>query len=202
MSKKIDEKSNKYLYQLTYFAKARAVWMFVSFVFAVVVIGQALVITNLATHKEIRLVPYNLALADKEITLKHGVTDPSYLTYLAIADSGLVLNWTPENIKTQYARFLVRTCPNLYSKQKVTMLKEADDFRKEVLTQQFHVLKTSVNPDENTVLLEGVLERWKAGRPVYNSPTSYKLEYQFTGSGLMCVSGLEIASDKKDSNKN
>jgi len=180
----------KYLETTLNLSRAVRAWRAATFMLGIALAGMTAAFAYHATHAPSYLVPYNFATSDKKIKVQPGqFVDKDYLTYIAIADVKLILDWTPDTVGTQYARFLKRTSPELYRLQEVELIKEAKEYGKSAITQTFHVDKTLVTG--NTVELRGRLYRWEGEKQTINASTIYKLTYRENG-GIPYVDELKI----------
>ena len=180
----------KYLESVWNLSRAVRAWRAAS-----LILGAALIVSTIAlAYQSISapsyLVPYNFATTDKKVKVKPGeFVDKDYLTYVAIADLKLILDWTPSTVRTQYARFLKRTSPELFKSQEITLMNEAKAYSSGSISQVFHPNKTSVA--ENTVTITGRLYRWEGEIQTIKSDTSYVLTYRENG-GIPYVEELNI----------
>lgn len=170
----------------------RSAALVVGFLFVI----QTGALVYLAVHQTIILQPQHSTLkGPAKITLGDPFS-PAYLTDIARGDAYSLLNWTPENIDTQYAAFLARLTPAMYNVQKETLLAEAELHRDDGLTQSFYVTRTTVKG--STVTHHGVLVRAAGGREVFRGPAAYEFSYENAGNGMLQISGVAQPAGRGD----
>lgn len=150
----------------------------------------------LASQRNVLLIPQHLASNKTPVSLNLGEPfSPDYLTSVAKGDAWALLNWTPDNIDTQYGQFLARLVPALHDAQREVLLSEAEQHRGEGLTQSFYVTRTYVH--DATVTLNGILVRSMGGKEVFRGPAGYAFTYANVGNGMLLVSGVSQPTDKE-----
>lgn len=151
----------------------------------------------LANNRTVVLMPQHLAQTAKgPVSLNLGEPfSPDYLTSVAKGDIYPLLNWTPENIDTQYGAFLARLTPAIHDAQREVLLNEAKQHREEGLTQSFYITRTFVNGSE--VALHGILVRATGGKEVYRGPAAFALDYYNVGGGMLQVNGVRQPTEKE-----
>lgn len=138
-------------------------------------------------HPSIVLLPQGVAEATGPMKVTVGkATDPQYLTEVALSDLGLLLDWTPDTVTTQYARFLNRVTPALFASKQVSLVAEAQKHQKAAETEAFFPKTTTVQG--LTVSVVGELDQWIASNQVVHQDTTYVVTYQFEGGMLHVAS--------------
>lgn len=132
-----------------------------------------------STHQTTILLPYNLAAMQGPVKVSAAgtVQAAEYLGTIATSDLGLALTWTPDTVKTQYARLLNRMTPALYATQNVKLIGEADLAVKQSLTQAYFIDHVSAIGD-NAVQVTGTLARWEGEKPTYRAEIAYLIKYE------------------------
>jgi TraE protein len=143
-----------------------------------------------ANTRTVVLMPQHLATTAKgPIALNLGEPfSPDYLSSIAKGDAYPLLNWTPENIDTQYGTFIARLSPALHDAQKEVLIQEAKKHFEDGLTQSFYVTRTFVKGSE--VTLHGILVRTSGGKEVFRGKTAFAFDYMNAGGGLLQVNGV------------
>lgn len=144
----------------------------------------------LANNRTVILMPQHLsATAKGPVTLNLGAPfSPDYLTDVAKGDIFALLNWTPENIDTQYGAFIGRLTPAVHDAQREVLLAESKAHLADGLSQSFYVTRTFVKGSE--VTLHGILVRSSGGKEIYRGNAVFTLDYVNVGSGLLQVNGV------------
>lgn len=174
------------------FASIRA-WRFATLALAVVasILAVALVYNTLRTPAY--LIPYEFASMQGPVKVAPGSkgVHPDYLATVALADLSLITTFHPENISTQYARFLNRTTPELYAAQSVRLTAESQEFAAEKVSQAFHPGKTRVSSEGLVVDVSGWLIRWSGEKEVLRTEVSYRLTYR-ESRGMLRLDDLTL----------
>jgi hypothetical protein len=172
------------------FNEGRA-WRYVSFVVSGIALILVMALVYVATHEPVTLVPYGMSLAKGPVKVHPGGDENGpYLAYVAQADLGLALNWTPNTVKAQLERFLNRLTPAAYAKEQASLLAAAKLDRQNDITEAFYPHR--VQYAGNTVQVEGLLVRYAGSVQMTSKPVTYSLTYTFL-QGKPYVSVLEKA---------
>ncbi|MHB1666131.1 TraE/TraK family type IV conjugative transfer system protein [Thiomonas sp.] len=160
------------------FREGRA-WRFAAFAFA----GFALIFAGglvyVSTHSPTTLVPYGFAMAKGPVTVKAGsAANGAYLSYVAQADLGLILDWTPDTVKAQYDRFMNRLSPSLYAAEQAKLVAAAKLNKQNDVTEAFYANHIQYSGD--TVQVSGLLKQWAGQTVILSRPVTYTLTYAFT----------------------
>lgn len=146
------------------------------------------------------LVPYGFATSDGKMKInpngKAGEVAPDYLATLALSDLETALDWTPETVETQNARFINRLTERLYADQNVDLMTKASEFRSSGTTESFYPNGTRVDAAQNTVIVDGTLVRWEGEKQTLHQKVTYKISYETT-KGYLHVSALKIQDGKE-----
>lgn len=153
-----------------------------------------------ANTRTVILMPQHLAATAKgPVSLNLGEPfSPAYLTDIAKGDAYPLLNWTPENIDTQYGAFIARLSPAIHDAQREILLAEAKQHKDEGLTQSYYITRSSVKGSE--VSLNGILVRATGGKEIYRGPAQFVFDYLNVGSGMLQVNGVSQPGAKPDGN--
>lgn len=169
--------------------KSVQAWKSLSLVLIGVLIFETVALGWLAGQRSVILVPQSLPQNKEAIELNLGEPfSPDYLTAVAKGDAYSLLNWTPENIDTQYSLFLSRLTPGLNGVQKTSLTEEAKTHQDEGLTQSFYVTNSKVKGPK--VTLSGILVRSAGGLEVFRGPVVYEFTYTNAGNGMLLVSSV------------
>ncbi len=169
--------------------KSVQAWKTVSLVLAACLAIQTYTVVYLAGHQKVLLMPQNLASLSAPVPLNLGLPyAPDYLTQVAKGDISALLNWTPDNVDTQYGLFLSRMTPELSAAQREKLLAEQLRFQQDGITQSFYVTRSYVSGRE--VYLYGVLVRSVSGKEVFRGPAAYAVSYTDQGNGMLLVDGV------------
>lgn len=143
-----------------------------------------------ANTRTVVLVPQHLAATAKgPVNLNLGEPfSPDYLTSVAKGDIYPLLNWTPENIDTQYGAFIARLSPAVHDEQREVLIAESKKHLEEGLSQSFYITRSFVKGAEVTV--HGILVRATGGKEIYRGAAAFTLGYENAGGGLLLVSGV------------
>lgn len=179
------------------FSSANA-WRATAFANAVIAAILAAGLVYSSTRSEVVLVPYELAAAPKSQGVRvelssrdFGVDNPEYLTQVALGDLALILNWFPENVVAQHARFLNRLTPQLYEQLNVKLRAEAEEFKSASTTQSFFPKANVKASSDNTVRVEGTLVRTVGEKEALRTNVAYKISYE-KHRGYLHVKSMEI----------
>ncbi len=144
----------------------------------------------LASNQTVLLVPQHLAVSTKgPIALNLGEPfSPDYLTSIAKGDIYPLLNWTPENIDTQYESFLARLTPAVHDAQQELLLQEAKQHREDGMSQSFYITRTYVKGSE--VTMNGILVRSSGGKEIFRGQAAFTLDYLNVGNSMLQVNGV------------
>lgn len=146
-------------------------------------------ILYMANNQKVLLIPQNLgATAKAPFTLNLGDPfSPDYLTSIAKGDIYPLLNWTGDNIDTQYGAFLKRLSPAVHSAQKEQLINEMNKHLEDGVSQSFYITRSYVKGSE--VTFHGIMVRMVAGKEVFRGPAVYALDY-IDASGQLMVNGV------------
>lgn len=121
-------------------------------------------------------------------------TSPDYLSQVALGDLALILTWQPENVVLQYKRFLNRTTSELYARENVRLLAEAEQHRKDGSSQAFYPEGVRIDVKSSKLVVEGFLVRWTGEKEIVRTKSRFAVTYQHQ-KGLAYVANLELASN-------
>lgn len=175
--------------------KSVQAWKSLSMVLIGVLLFETIALAWMASSRTVLLIPQGLSNAKAPVELSLGEPfSPDYLTQVAKGDLFALLNWTPENIDSQYGLFVSRLSPAMHNAQREILLGEAKQHKEEGLTQSFHVTRNFVKGA--SVTLHGVLVRHVGGKEIFRGPAVYQVTYANAGNGLLLVAGVAQPSDK------
>lgn len=127
-------------------------------------------------------------------------TSNEYLANVALADLGLVLNFTPDNVLTQHKRFLNRVTESLYSTNGNELLAQAEQLKRDGIVQSFHPSEVKVSEDGTKVYVQGTQIRYRGLGELQRVHLEYVITYK-RYKGYLHVSDLsqrqDIDADKK-----
>ena len=169
--------------------KSVQAWKTLSLVLLGSLIIESAALGWLSGQRTVNLIPQGLAEAKAPVALSLGEPfSPDYLTSVARGDLFALLNWTPDNIDTQYGQFLSRLTPGLHDAQREVLLAESKQHHDDDLTQSFYNTRTTVKGA--TVTLSGILVRSSGGREIFRGPAAYILDYVNAGNSFLWVDGV------------
>jgi type IV conjugative transfer system protein TraE len=140
------------------------------------------------------LVPAGLAENQGRIVVEPNAgsgTSPDYLSQIALGDLALVLTWQPDNVLLQFQRFLNRATSELYARENVRLLAEAETHRKEGSSQSFYPETVQVNVKAAQVVIDGYLVRWTGEKESVRTKSRFTVTYQIQ-KGFLHVADLEL----------
>lgn len=177
------------------FSESRA-WRYATFTLSVVCVILAFGLVYSGLHAPSWLVPQGFAMSNQKVLLKPGTVvapeNSDYMSFVALGDLGLILNWTPETIADQYGRFLNRVTPSLYASQNIQMLQEAKEFSKSNTIQSFYPAeKVRLDPITKTIKVSGFLVRWAGEKQILRQNVVYEIKY-VEERGMLYVDDLKI----------
>ena len=175
------------------FAEVRA-WKLTTFLLGGLAAFLALMLVVSATHKPVVLVPVGFAESHGKVTVapSTGRSSPGYISQIALGDLSLALDWQPDDVVTQYRRFLNRLTNSEYAAENISLMSQARGDQANDVSQSFFPNRSYVNLQELTVKVSGVLSRWEGGKQVLHSPVEYKVSYSNEG-GYLHVASLKIS---------
>lgn len=141
------------------------------------------------------LVPAGFAESQGKITVEpnsHAGVSPDYLSQVALGDLSLILDWQPLNVAKQYQRFLNRTTTELYARENVRLLAEADQHQKDSESQSFYPADVQVNVKQAQAIITGTLVRWVGDKEVTRTQIKYAVTYS-SQKGFLHVANVEIS---------
>jgi len=146
-------------------------------------------------NQQVVLVPHELATLKGPVkvsgTGRIEKSDPEYMTAMALSDLSLILNWTPETVITQYQRFLNRATSELYARENINLMQEAEKNRSNATTQAFFPETTTVDLAAGRVIVKGTLVRWVGDKESMRVTAQYQVTYR-VNRGYLHVSKLEL----------
>ncbi|MDO8416294.1 MAG: TraE/TraK family type IV conjugative transfer system protein [Agitococcus sp.] len=175
-------------------------WRSAAFLLGALAAFLAYELVHQSQNTPVVLVPYDLAAngTNMKVVTNGEIrgTSVEYLANIAMADLGLILNFTPDNVITQHRRFLNRVTEDLYGQQSAAMLAQADDLKKKGVTQSFYTSDVRVKADGSSVEVEGTQIRYTGGKEMLRSTLTYIISYKVY-KGYMHVADLRQKTDAK-----
>lgn len=133
-----------------------------------------------SANKPMVLVPYEFAANKTPVTVETtgeiAGTSEEYITNLALADLALVMNFTPDTVRTAHLRFLNRLTPDLSATQKSELSSQAERYRVESRSQSFYPSDTKLVA-KNKVEVTGTVVQWTGDKEVLRAKTTYVVTY-------------------------
>jgi hypothetical protein len=176
----MSEKKTRYIDSIANaFSEARA-WRATTLLLGALVV--ALVALNIyqSANKPTVLVPYEFAANKTPVTVETtgeiAGTSEEYLTNLALADLALVMNFTPDTVRTAHLRFLNRLTPDLSATQRAELASQAERYRTESRSQSFYPSDTRLVA-KNKVEVTGTVVQWTGDKEVLRAKTTYVVTY-------------------------
>ncbi|MGC8519383.1 MAG: TraE/TraK family type IV conjugative transfer system protein [Steroidobacteraceae bacterium] len=175
------------------FSEARA-WKLTTFIVSGFAAVLAIALVWSAADRPVVLVPVGFAESHGRVTVapSTGRASPGYLSQIALGDLSLVLDWEPDDVVTQYRRFLNRLTDSEYAAESVTLMSQAHHDQTEDISQSFYPTRVFVNVGKTSVKVYGVLSRWDGNKRVLHSPIEYEVRYSNEG-GYLHVASIKIA---------
>ena len=175
------------------FSEARA-WKLTTFTVAGLAAVLAFALVLSASNKPVVLVPAGFAESHGRVTVTPatGRSSPGYISQIALGDLSLALDWQPDDVVTQYRRFLNRLTDSEYAAENVSLMAQAHQDEANDVSQVFYPNRVYVNLQKLSVRVSGVLSRWEGGKAVLHSPVEYKVNYSNEG-GYLHVASLKIS---------
>lgn len=187
-------KSPQYLDVMANAFKAKEAWRMATFIVSGIAVMLAFGLVNQSRNTPVVLVPMEVATAKgpMEVTTNGVIngTSQEYAANIALGDLSLILNFTPETVQTQYKRFLNRLTDSLYGSQKEALLGQADQLRRDGITQSFFPVEVNVNTASDRVEITGTQLRYRAGTELQRDRITYSISYKVY-KGYMHVSDLQ-----------
>lgn len=187
-------KSPQYLDVMANAFKAKEAWRMTTFIVSGLLVMMTFAYVNQSRNTPVVLVPMDVATASGQMTVTtNGVingTSQEYAANIAMGDLSLILNFTPETVQTQYKRFLNRLTDSLYGSQKEALLGQADQLRRDGITQSFFPVEVNVSTASDRVEITGTQLRYRAGTELQRDRITYSISYKVY-KGYMHVSDLQ-----------
>lgn len=187
------ENSPQYLDVVSNAFKTSSAWRSAFFVSGAIAVALAFALISSAKNTPVVLVPQNFAMesGNMKVTTNGEIrgTSSEYLADVALGDLAMILDFTPDNVVTQYQRFFNRLTSSLYGAEKDTLLGQAKELEKKGITQSFFPSDVRVTPDGKMVYVKGTQIRWTAGKEMQRVNIRYRITYTFY-KGYLHISDL------------
>lgn len=135
-----------------------------------------------ARNTPVVLVTHDMATTQGRLTVTTNGeirgTSNEYLANIALADLGLVLNFTPDNVITQHKRFLNRVTESLYMASGNELLAQAEQLKKDGIVQSFHPDEVKVSQDGTKVYVSGTQIRYRGLGELQRVNLEYIVSYK------------------------
>lgn len=188
--------SDKYADSVANAISTAQAWKYASFLLGAVSLALAFFLIQASRNTPVVLIPYGVATSSSKMVVsgnQPGATSPAYYSEIAMADLSMILDVTPDDVKTQYQRFLTRLTPDLYGRQNAALMGEAQNLRSQGITQSFYPLRIVVDPQKAQVTVSGEQVQYLGGTETSRSNISYVVTYQET-HGYLLISDLRQQS--------
>lgn len=193
----MSEKQQNYLEVVANAFKTAQAWRSASFLLAALVVVLLYANVSQSRSTSTVLVPYEVALAGQPMKVNTSGeirgTNHEYIANVAMADLGLILNFTPDNVITQHQRFLNRLTEHLHGEQRENLLAQAEDYKRRSVTQAFFPLEVRVMGDGSRAEVTGTQIRYLGGKETLRNRVTYVISYK-VHKGYMHVSDLRQSS--------
>lgn len=180
--------------------KTAQAWRTATFVVSTVAVMLAFALVSSARNTPVVLVPEAVATSGERMTVTTNGeirgTSSEYVANTAMGDLSLILNFTPENVVTQHKRFLNRVTDDLYVQQKESLLAQAEQLKKDNITQSFYPSEVRVAPEGNRAVIRGTQIRYVAGKEMQRVSLTYVISYKVY-KGYMHVADLHQETSAK-----
>lgn len=177
---------------------AKNAWRSAFFAVSAVAVILAVTFVQSVQNTPVVLVPHELAATNGRLTVTTAGeirgTSNEYTANTALADLGLILNFTPDNVVTQHKRFLNRVTESLYSSSGAQLLAQAELLKKDGITQSFHPDGVEVSSKGDKVYVKGVQIRYRGTQELQRANLEYVLTYK-RYRGFFHVSDLSQSTD-------
>lgn len=194
------DKNTNYMDSVANAFQAIQAWKTTTFALSVTVFVLAGALIYQQRNTPVVLVPHDFATSGSRQTVTTNGeirgTSHEYLANTAISDLSLILNFIPDNVISQNARFLNRLTENLYGQQREKLLGQAQDFKKRDVTQSFYPTSVRVSTDGVSVEVKGTQLRFVGSKETLRAPMTYLIKYQ-AYKGYLHVADLRQKSDDK-----
>jgi type IV conjugative transfer system protein TraE len=175
------------------FSEVKA-WKAVSVFLAVLIVALMYFLIDQARNAPVALVSHEMASTKGRISVavngEVAGTDAEYLSLLARADLGLILNFQPGTVITQTNMFLNRLTPELYAASNVSLMAEASNNKAAGFSQSFYPdTEIKAYPREGRVEMAGTLVRWQGSKEILRQRSVYSVEYRIA-NGYFHVSKI------------
>lgn len=184
-------------------------WKTITIILTALCVSLGFALISASKSTRVIIMPYSVATStghvtvDLQLTGEIRDTPQEYIANLAIADLGLILNYTPENVETQFRRFLNRLTTPTYGKQSSALLAEAATVKMKDFSQYFAPSSSSSNEkalvvsyqnNSISVRVTGQLIRMMAGKEVARNTVVYTLTYTQESDGRLSVDAITNSS--------
>lgn len=178
-----------YLEALLNAANRINIWRNVSFLLLFIIFGLMFALIRTAQTLPVRLVTYEMATGNQMIEVgPQGEGGQQYLGYIAEADLKIFTDWRPETVVPRFKALDKRMTARLHATSHARFAEEAKEYEKNKYTQYFFISqKRAVGKD--TVVIDGVLQRWVGEIEVLNEAIRYTLDYQWS-NGLPMLDAI------------
>lgn len=177
--------------------RATQAWKYSAFLLGAMTLAFAYLYVNEVRNSPIILVPFELATSKGNMTVNvNGElrgTNSEYMANMGLSDLSLILNFIPDNVISQHQRFLNRLTEELFGQQRENLLAQAEDYKRNSVTQSFYASGVKVSQDSSKVEISGTQIRWIGGKDIRTNVT-YVLTYK-SFKGFMHVSDLRQTTD-------
>ena len=174
------------------FSEARA-WKLTTFGVGGLAALLAFALVWSSAERPVVLVPAGFAESHGRVTVSPstGQSSPGYLSQVALGDLSLALDWEPDDVVTQFRRFLNRLTNSEYAAESISLMSQAHRDQANDASQSFYPNRVYVNLENLSVKVSGMLSRWEGGKRVLHSPVVYRVSYSSEG-GYLHVASLKI----------
>lgn len=185
--------------------QAKNAWRAACFAVSAVALVLAYALTQSVRNTPIALITHEMASTTGRMTVTTAGelrgTSNEYLANVAMADLGLILNFTPDNVVTQHKRFLNRVTESLYSSSGTQLLAQADLLKSDGITQSFHPSDVDVSSKGDKVFVKGTQIRYRGTNELQRATLEYVITYK-RYRGFLHVADLsqsaDVARDEKE----
>jgi|GEM_PF-4405701 len=162
--------------------------------FGIAIVVLAWQLSYQAMHKKTLLQPAFPITKPIELGWDNGEIEKSNLKKVGELISLWIMNYTPENVHSQFYKILPHVQPKIFNEVKKMLDNEAYKIKLNKITQAF--FPGQIEVEKNVLTIHGVAERSSTGQELDSTRVVVKIFYNYTPEN-----GFEILSIKKERDK-
>jgi type IV conjugative transfer system protein TraE len=154
-------------------------------------IVESVYMLRMVMDERIVLVPANL---DKRAWVSAHDVSMEYLESLALDALPYYTNFTPQTVTNSHYVFLRYVTSDAYGKTQTALSAEADQIRRDNVSQVFWPKNTEINPTQMLVTVHGILKRTIGNVTAYEGSYTYRISFVRNGTQLE-IKGIEHVAE-------